>query len=59
MWVRSVGISPLSRFQLFGIARAQRTFALGRGQPMSFENVYAASSVNPRENRLLAVICSE
>ena len=59
MWVRSVGIGPLSRFQLFGSRVPSEPSPCDEVCPTSLENVYAASSVKPRENRLLAAICKE
>ena len=59
MFGRSVGISPLSRFQLFGSRVPSDPSPCDDVNPMSFENVYAASSVKPRENRLLMVSWNE
>ena len=59
MFGRSVGISPLSRFQLFGSRVPSEPSPCDDVSPISFENVYAASSVKPREKRLLPVSCNE
>ena len=59
IWVRSVGINPLSRFQLLGSRVPSEPSPCDDVCPMSFENVYEASMVKPRENRLLAVNCKE
>src|SRR5512144_2328123 len=52
IWVRSVGISPLSGFQLFGSRVPSEPSPCDEVWPTSLEKVYAANSVKPLENRL-------